>query len=72
MDKHKSIRGKKLTLSQKKILIKNNKNPEEYLYMREVIKVNDNYEKKSLNKEDVKVRYLQFIHKDNGNIINVK
>ena len=54
------------------MLIKHRKDPNDYLYLKEIMKPIDvTSHKGSLNKSVSKERYLQFIHKTNGEIIEL-
>lgn len=68
------IRGKRLTVRQKKILMKNNKNPDDFLYIGETTKIDeksDSLKKICLNKTMEKIVLIQFIHKNTGEIISI-
>lgn len=77
MSKQKTIRGTKPTLIQRKILCINDYNPEDYRYVKEVVKHpdSDNYKswnRRSLNKTSEKVVCLQFVNIHSGDIIEIE
>lgn len=77
MGKEKTIRGTKPTLLQRKILQKNKLNPENFMFIKEIVKheESDSYNsknRKSLNRTDLKVRYLQFVDKTTNQVIEIK
>ena len=76
MGKNKTIRGTRPTLLQRKILVKSGNNPEEFMFVKEIIKHEDGEYKsrnrKSLNKTSEKKIYWQFVNRETGNIIEIE
>lgn len=76
MNKQKTIRGTKPTLYQRKFLERNQKNPDDFMFVKEVVKhADDQYasrNRKSLNRASEKIVCLQFVNKHSGDIIEIE
>lgn len=75
MNKQKTIRGTKPTLCQRKFLERNQKNPDDFMFVKEIIRhADDQYasrNRKSLDKTSEKVRYIIFVKKGTNETIEL-
>ena len=75
MSKQKTIRGTKPTLYQRKFLERNQKNPDDFMFVKEIIRhADDQYasrNRKSLNKASEKKRVMVFVKKGTNETIEL-
>lgn len=76
MSKQKTIKGTRPTIIQRKILERNKCNPNDYMFVKEIIELEDDAynssNRKSLNKSSPKIRYMQFVNKNDGSLLKLK
>lgn len=72
MGKQKKIRGTKPTLVQRRILDRNQMDPNLFMFVKEIIRHEDDSSSKSLSRNSSKTRYLQFVNRESGELIELE